>query len=323
MTRLILHSPVLLAALLVIQPSIAGEIPSLPEITGGDFEQLAQGGSGGGGRKGGQRNKKAGQGDGGGRNPSAVLKKLDEDGDGRISKAEFRGPPQEFGKIDANEDGYLTKEELNAHFSSSGGGEKSNNPYAAWNAKLPIINTHAHFDPRVRQGRDRSNDWDTPTKVALEEMDRYGVKTAFLMHPPLPSSRDQFYDYRDLLDVAKEHPVRFAVLGGGANLNPMINGLGVDSVSEGVRRDFEEEAENILKKGAIGFGEMTALHLSGEDTHPFVETPPDHPLFLLLADIAARHEVPFDIHMEAMIKKSPTPEKWKQKSKNNPDYLVL
>ena len=40
MMRRILCSSVFVAALLVTPPSIAGEKPSLPEIAGGDVEQL-------------------------------------------------------------------------------------------------------------------------------------------------------------------------------------------------------------------------------------------------------------------------------------------
>ena len=35
--------------------------------------------------------------------------------------------------------------------------------------------------------------------------------------------------------------------------------------------------------------------------------PPDHPLYLLLADLAAEHNVPIDIHMEAVPQDMPLP----------------
>ena len=51
--------------------------------------------------------------------------------------------------------------------------------------------------------------------------------------------------------------------------------------------------------GASGFGEMTAHHLSlhGAD-HPYESVPADHPMLLLLADIAAQYDVPIDIHFD-------------------------
>jgi predicted TIM-barrel fold metal-dependent hydrolase len=60
--------------------------------------------------------------------------------------------------------------------------------------------------------------------------------------------------------------------------------------------------------GAVGFGEMTALHFSLTENHPYESVPADHPLFLLLADIAARHDVPIDLHIEPVVRDIPTPE---------------
>lgn len=47
-----------------------------------------------------------------GRTPSQAISASDRDGDGKLSKAEFKGPPAAFGNIDKNGDGFLTKDEL-------------------------------------------------------------------------------------------------------------------------------------------------------------------------------------------------------------------
>lgn len=39
------------------------------------------------------------------------LKQMDRDGDGKVSRAEFAGPPQLFGRLDADADGFVTSEE--------------------------------------------------------------------------------------------------------------------------------------------------------------------------------------------------------------------
>lgn len=42
-----------------------------------------------------------------------LFKQMDADKDGKLSKAEVKGPLKEdFDKVDANEDGYLSKEEI-------------------------------------------------------------------------------------------------------------------------------------------------------------------------------------------------------------------
>jgi len=66
------------------------------------------------------------------------------------------------------------------------------------------------------------------------------------------------------------------------------------------RPRFVKEAIGIIRAGAVGFGEMAAEHFSLHAGHPYISAPPDHPLFRLLADIAAGHDLPIDLHMEAI-----------------------
>jgi predicted TIM-barrel fold metal-dependent hydrolase len=88
-----------------------------------------------------------------------------------------------------------------------------------------------------------------------------------------------------------------------------------------LRRRFEKKALELLAMGALGFGEMTALHFSFGPKHPYEWAPPDHPLFLLLSDIAARHGVPIDIHMEAVPQEMPLPRMGRLRSPPNPKML--
>ncbi|MBT7068808.1 MAG: hypothetical protein HN919_21110 [Verrucomicrobia bacterium] len=39
------------------------------------------------------------------------IKRLDKDGDGKVSKDEFDGPDKHFTELDKNEDGYITEDE--------------------------------------------------------------------------------------------------------------------------------------------------------------------------------------------------------------------
>lgn len=145
----------------------------------------------------------------------------------------------------------------------------------------------------------------TGTAIAL--MDRRGVRKAILMPPPSLQLRENDVEGQ-LAQVARQFPERFAFMAGGWSLNPMIQQAfrrGV--VSSELRRRFETRAEEIVAAGAVGFGEMTALHFSFVPGHPFEEAPPDHPLFLLLAEIAARHNVVIDLHMDAVVRDMPLP----------------
>ena len=137
-------------------------------------------------------------------------------------------------------------------------------------------------------------------------MQRLGIQMSLVMPPP--SSRERSGEDQRLAQLLKQYPQRFAFLAGGKSLNALIHEYANSrEVSAAVLRRFEERAEEILRLGAVGFGEMAALHLSTREPHPFEEADPDHPLFLLLADIAARHGVPIDLHMEAVVEELLTP----------------
>jgi len=128
------------------------------------------------------------------------------------------------------------------------------------------------------------------------------------MPRPQPPAHRNPYEC-DLFSAAlRKLPERFAFLCGGGSLNPMTQqARDQTEVSEDARGRFEEKANQLLALGAVGFGEMTALHLSHFTGHPFESVAPDHPLFLLLADIAAKHEVVIDLHMDAVANDMPLP----------------
>jgi predicted TIM-barrel fold metal-dependent hydrolase len=106
-------------------------------------------------------------------------------------------------------------------------------------------------------------------------------------------------DAAGILAAAKSYPDKLAVLAGGETLNSMIQqSVRLGYADAAIQTKFRERAEELLHMGAAGFGEMAAEHFAGGTPYQFA--PPDHPLFLLLADIAARHDVPIDLHMEAV-----------------------
>ncbi len=171
---------------------------------------------------------------------------------------------------------------------------------AARGDSLPVIDSHNHLHGLLppRQGR---FDFEGAAIEALRIMDRLGVRTMLVMPPPQPEHFAAGYDATKLFPIARRHPGRFAVLAGGGTLNVMIQrAVRSGDMGAEVRRRFQAKAEELLRLGAVGFGELTAEHFSMNPRHPYVNAPPDHALFSLLADIAARHGVPIDLHMEAI-----------------------
>lgn len=113
-----------------------------------------------------------------------------------------------------------------------------------------------------------------------------------------------------------------ALAAGGGELNPLILGTDPSAVTPQISREFAWNATAILEDGAKAFGEMAALHYSFSNRHRFEYAPPDHPLFLLLADIAAERDVPIDLHMEAVLEDEPTSEALLHRSQHKPDMTL-
>lgn len=157
-------------------------------------------------------------------------------------------------------------------------------------AVSPYIDAHTHFDEHDPEGS---------VRAIIQAFPQENMVKAYLLIPPDTENPSGAIDAARILAAAKGYPEKLAVLGGGETLNSMIQ----QSVRSGdagatIQSTFRKRAEELLRMGAAGFGEMAAEHFAGATPYQFA--PADHPLFLLLADIAAQHDVPIDLHMEAV-----------------------
>ena len=178
-------------------------------------------------------------------------------------------------------------------------------------AQMPqgFIDGHCHLSPHVgRRGSGPKDDYAGALETALKNINSMDASYALVMPPPFSPHMDRTYDAEEFLPALGQHSDRFGFLSGGGSLNLMIQ-RSVESgeLTQEMKREFAERAQEILDSGAAGFGEMAAEHLSFEPGHPYEYAPPDHPLFLLLADIAAERGVPIDLHMEAVPSDMPLP----------------
>lgn len=159
-----------------------------------------------------------------------------------------------------------------------------------------IVDTHAHI---INQGR--STDFAGSLEAAIERMDESGIRVAIVMPPPMPPGHRGIYDLEAYAGAAAAYPQRFLLAGGGGTLNAMLHGVAADAVTDEVRKRFRERAEEIVRAGAVAFGEITLHHLSNTTMgpqHPYEWVSPEHPLMLLLADIAAEKDIPIDLHVD-------------------------
>jgi len=182
-----------------------------------------------------------------------------------------------------------------------------------------FVDTHAHLSALTRSGPN----YDGAADVSIEKDDASSARLEIVMPPPFPASNYVgAYDYTSYQAAVTKRATRIAFLGGGGTLNPMIQeAIKAGGVSADLQQRFQTTASQIIAAGALGFGEMTAEHLSFNPNHPYVTAPPDHPLFLLLADLAASANVPIDLHMVPILRDQPMFPQFAQLSPNNPKTL--
>jgi predicted TIM-barrel fold metal-dependent hydrolase len=173
-------------------------------------------------------------------------------------------------------------------------------------AAQPFVDGHTHFDGKSPEAS---------VAAALAALPEENASAVLLLPPPDTFANPDRFDAEAILPFAKQHPGKLAVLGGGGTLNPMIQRAA--STGEDLQKAFRERAEALVAAGVVGFGEMTAEHFAGGT--PYQSVPPDHPLFLLLAEIAAEHGVPIVLHLEAVTHEMALPAELK--SPPNPPRL--
>jgi predicted TIM-barrel fold metal-dependent hydrolase len=175
-------------------------------------------------------------------------------------------------------------------------------PATATVAAVSIIDTHAHIM------RNRRADPGRIAPGAIATMDAQNVELTILSPPPFPEGHRGLYGRSRLIPVVEKYPSRFSWVAGGESLNGLIHATPANEVTERAVHALEAEAEAIARDGALGFGEIAIEHLSsGRGGHPYESVPADHPLLLALVDVAARHGLPVDIHMEAVPQDMPSP----------------
>jgi predicted TIM-barrel fold metal-dependent hydrolase len=155
------------------------------------------------------------------------------------------------------------------------------------------IDTHMHL---VGGASDAFAD---AAREAVRAMDAAGIAQAIVLPTPQVDGVPRPYDFDAYASALRAHGRRFVFLG-GSRLNRLIHATPPERVDAALRRRFEAMADEVLAAGASGFGEMGVHHLSLTPGHLYSQAAADHPLFLLLAEIAARRDVPIDIHFDVV-----------------------
>lgn len=173
---------------------------------------------------------------------------------------------------------------------------------AAQRSPVPIVDTHVHIMP------DDNKSFDAAFAAALQTMDTYGIARAVIMSPPRSRRVKLNFDHAEFQSVLSRHAGRFSFLAGGGTLNLTLHSAAASGiVTEEMKRQFADTAQQAISSGASGFGEMSSLHISLHPSHGYSYVTADHPLLLVLADVAAESDVPIDLHMDAVVSEMAAP----------------
>lgn len=190
-------------------------------------------------------------------------------------------------------------------------------PCTSFAGSPDIVDVHAHFQTS------QFNNLAGSGKTAMSQMVRYGIRKSLIMPQPFDNNSARgFHDIEALLFLVREHPDQFSILG-GSTLNAMLHTIDANHVDADTKEKFRARAEKIASLGAVGFGEIAILHVSIPKMgafHRYQNIPANHPLLLLLADVAAERGLPIDVHCDLVPEDMPLPEKLRANSAN-PDIL--
>ena len=169
---------------------------------------------------------------------------------------------------------------------------------------IPFIDVHTHMRPTAgKQGATLSavggqEDFQGSVANAASQMRQYNAAALIVIPPPNVEGRG--FDVAAYAWAFAGHP-GLIVGGGGGTLNGLIERAARSGeMGPQIAAPFKQTAERLAHSGIAVFGEFASEHFSLFAGHPYEESPPDHPLFMMLADVAAENDLPIDLHMEAI-----------------------
>ena len=164
---------------------------------------------------------------------------------------------------------------------------------AGSSASPPLIDMHAHF-------------FRLTTDAVIKAMDDAGISVAVFMPVPNSGRSRRRAVSEDFYAEAAASSGRIAAFYGGNELNQEFMNTAADKVSAEQKGRLRKRLAEILSRGGYkGIGELGPRHIAWELNQQEIDYPADHPLMLLVADLAAEHGLPMDVHLEATAESLP------------------
>ncbi|MCZ7404221.1 MAG: amidohydrolase family protein [Candidatus Methanoperedens sp.] len=151
------------------------------------------------------------------------------------------------------------------------------------------IDVHTHIEPGQM----------SLTQI-IQNMDNEGIDRMVIMNVPASLNPNQA-EY-GIPDAAKQYPDRFVALYGGEAIAMLESAATSGSYTKADEEKYINLLEKEMRSGSYrGFGEIGLRHfVPAKASNAANQTiPGDHPWMFIMSDIAAKYNVPIDIHMEA------------------------
>lgn len=149
---------------------------------------------------------------------------------------------------------------------------------------------------------------------SLAIMQAENIRTLVLSSQPKPGQTGA--NFLEIQKLLEPHGKRFAVLGGGNSLNPLMHQIYEGKVPPEAVEKFRALAERTATSGVKGFGEIALHHISANDQHAYEVIPADDDLVKILVDVVAKYDLVIDVHFDPVMAKMVRPAH--MKSPNNP-----
>jgi hypothetical protein len=149
---------------------------------------------------------------------------------------------------------------------------------------------------------------------SLALMQAENIRTLVVSSQPKPGPSGA--DFLEVQKLIAPYGKRFAVLGGGNSLNPLMHQIYEGKVPAETIEKFRALAERSATSGVKGFGEIALHHISLNDQHAYEAIPADDELVKILVDVVARHDLVIDVHFDPVLASMAKPARLM--SPNNP-----
>lgn len=136
-------------------------------------------------------------------------------------------------------------------------------------------------------------------KEIIKKMDAEGIDLMVIMMTPTAIYDGTPPSDSGIPDASETYPKRFISLYGGEAITLLDSVVAKGSYTQAEEDQYTALLEDAMKSGKYrGFGEIALRHVLPDDKGADVAVPGDHPWMFIMSDIAAKYDVPIDIHMD-------------------------